>query len=93
MLEKPIAVVDLNPDTGLPDPRVHIHIRAIGWHRHGGIKSPGRRHRSGAGVTLFLYTTPDDYLNGYVREVRGDRTETVEPAGARTSKDRSCRSR
>ena len=80
VLEKPIAVVDLHPDTGLPDPRVHIHVRAIGWQRHGGIKSPSDGG-IGPGVTLFLYTTPDDYINGYVKQVQAIGRETVDPAG------------
>lgn len=68
VLEHPLAVVDLNIDTGLPDPRVHIHIRAIGWHQHSGIMSPVDQ-TVGDGVTLFLYTTPTDYRNGYLTEL------------------------
>lgn len=67
VLEKPLQVVDLHIDTGVPDPRVHVQVRAIGWHRHENIASPADG-TVGPGVTLFLYTTPDDYLNGYVKE-------------------------
>ena len=69
VLEKPLRIVDLHVDTGLPDPRVHTDIRAIGWHAHDGIRSP-KDDTTGMGVTLFCYTTPRDYLDGYVEEAK-----------------------
>lgn len=79
VLEKPVAVPDLNVDTGLPDYRVHVHVRAIGWHRHDGIKAP-TDGTIGPGVTLFLYTTPDDYFHGYVQELRATGHDFENPA-------------
>ena len=69
VLETPLQVVDLHVDTGMPDPRVHVQVRAIGWQRHGNIRSP-KTGDVGEGVTLFLYTTPRDYIDGYVQELR-----------------------
>ena len=69
VFETPIQVVDLHPDTGLVEPRLHIPIRAIGWRRHGNIMSP-IDGTIGEGVSLFLYTTPTDYVDGYCRELK-----------------------
>lgn len=79
VLEKPLQVVDLHVDTGLPDPRVHTQVRAIGWHRHENIASP-KDGTVGPGVTLFLYTTPDDYINGYVKELRATGNDYIAAA-------------
>jgi hypothetical protein len=79
VFEKPVRVVDLNVDTGLPDPRVHVDVRAIGWHRHGNIRSP-KDGTIDEGVTLFMYTTPDDYIEGYVKELAATGSEYKDPA-------------
>lgn len=68
VLEKPIQVPDLDSDTGLPRHDIHVQVRAIGWHRHGQIKSP-IDGSVGDGITLFIYTTPADYRDGYCREL------------------------
>lgn len=80
VLEKPVQVVDLNSATGLPDPRVHVPVRAIGWHRHSGILSTSDG-TIGDGVSIFLYTTADDYNapGGYVDQCAAIGIET-EPA-------------
>ena len=65
-----MRVVDLHRDTGLPDPAVHTHVRAIGWHRHGGIMSTrdGNGRRGGDAVPLH---DPDGLPRGLRAETRG----------------------
>lgn len=65
VLEKPLIVNDLDPDTGAPRDDVFVWVRAIGWQRHGGIASV-KDGTIKEGVSLFLYTTPEDYREGYV---------------------------
>jgi hypothetical protein len=65
VLEKPLIVSDMDPDTGVTRDDLKLWIRAIGWQRHDGILNP----KTGViqeGISLFMYTTPDDYREGYV---------------------------
>lgn len=77
VLEKPVQVVDLDSKTGVPEPRVHVQVRAIGWHRHPGILSTSDGS-VGDGVSIFLYTTADDYNGpgGYVEQCAAIGIET-----------------
>jgi hypothetical protein len=67
VLEKVIQVPDLDPNTGAQRDDLHVQLRAIGWHMHDNIYSH-KYDRSGPGVTLFIYTSADDYRNGYAKE-------------------------
>lgn len=66
VLEWPILLTDFHPDTGLLDERITLPIRAIGWKVVDGILSgPTDNRVVGRGVMMYLYTTPDDYVNYY----------------------------
>lgn len=64
ILEKPLAMPDLDPDTGLVHPSIVTHVRAIGWCREDDIFS-STDDAFHPGVSIFLYTTRDDYANGF----------------------------
>jgi hypothetical protein len=64
ILEKPLEMPDLDPDTGLVHPSIVTHIRAIGWCREEAIFS-SKDDAFHPGVSIFLYTTRDDYANGF----------------------------
>lgn len=82
VFEKPLIVVDLHPDTGQVDHRLHVWVRAMGWIRNPDIGSLAD-NTVGPGVTIYCYTTADDYRDGNYRDVvaagldRGD--EGVHP--------------
>lgn len=65
VLEKPMVCPDIDPETGGPHPTLNVWVRAIGWQRHGGIANL-KSQKITDGVSLFLYTTPQDYQEGYV---------------------------
>jgi len=65
VFETPVVMPDLDPDTGVTSDDLVVHIRAMGWRAHGGIRASA----SGAfteGVTIFLYTTKEDFREGYL---------------------------
>ena len=66
MLEKPLVMPDLDGDTGLVHPTIKVHIRAVGWCREDAIFS-NVDQQFHAGVSIFLYTTAEDYEAGFYR--------------------------
>ncbi len=90
VFEEPMVVPDLDPETGHSRDDIHIHIRAMGWQRHGGIANLNTRQVH-EGVSIFFYTTPEDYQQGYdlpVVDARGapigviSQTDVIEDGGA-----------
>ena len=77
VLEKPVIVPDLDSETGLPSDKVNVWVRAFGWQHHGGIAST-RTHEVGEGVSIFFYTTGQDYMDGYVTDMRAIGREVAE---------------
>ena len=69
ILEKPIVMPDLDPDTGLVHPTIVTHIRAIGWCKEDAIFS-SKDDQFHPGVSIFLYTTRDDYEDGFYRTAK-----------------------
>ena len=69
ILEKPIVMPDLDPDTGLVHPSIVTHIRAIGWSKEDEIFS-SKDNKFHPGVSIFLYTTSDDYADGFYRTAK-----------------------
>ena len=66
ILEKPMVVPDLDGNTGIVHPTLKVHIRAIGWSMEEAIfsKQDNLFHQ---GVSIFLYTTREDYRDGFYR--------------------------
>jgi hypothetical protein len=67
VLETPAVFSDLHPYTGEPSD-IEVHIRAVGWTLidRVGTTTPGDLALK-PGVMVFLYTTRDDFTNGYFR--------------------------
>ena len=81
VLEEPIVVNDLHPDTGEVSDFLRVAVRAIGWcpeqvgqvldpdlvHIPGAMvrKDDGRFGNAGPGVMLFIYSTRDDWNASY----------------------------
>ena len=68
VLEEPMVVGDVDPESGAETDDLWIHVRAIGWHVHDGIANIATG-RVGRGVTIFFYTTAKDYEEGYYRSL------------------------
>ena len=71
ILEEPILVNDLHPDTGEVVDGLYNAIRAIGWTVEqdvAGRDADGNWVKRG-GVTLFLYTSVGDYINVYAESL------------------------
>jgi hypothetical protein len=66
VLERPIVMPDLDPNTGLVHPHVKVYVRAIGWCYEEAIFS-NVDNLFHPGVSIFLYTTADDYTEGFYR--------------------------
>lgn len=79
ILEKPLVMPDLDPDTGLVHPSIVTHIRAIGWCKEDQIYSAQDNSFHG-GVSIFLYTTRDDYVDGFYRTATAAGKEAHPPA-------------
>lgn len=79
VLEKPLVVPDIDPETGAPTDDLHVWIRALGWHTHGGIGSVSDG-TIGHGITVFFYTTKEDYAAGYYADLKASgRKDPYEP--------------
>lgn len=79
VLEEPMVVSDVDPETGAETDDLWIHIRAIGWHVHDGIANLATG-KVGKGVSIFFYTTAQDYEDGYYRAlIDSGRTPPYEP--------------
>ena len=66
VLEEPLVAPDLDPITGVMHPSLEVHIRAIGWkleERIGSTDPDDQVYKPG--VSVFCYTTPEDYAEGY----------------------------
>lgn len=73
IFEQPIWFPDLHPTTGEIKDWLRVAVRAIGWipedvgriaaTYEGGMGDPG------PGVMMFLYTTSDDWIDSYKRDV------------------------
>lgn len=69
VFERAVIFPDLDPDSGRPHPTVKVAVRAIGWTYEPAIYS-NKLDDFGPGLSLFLYTTAEDYGNVYVRSLR-----------------------
>lgn len=79
VFEEPLVVPDVEPETGAETDDLWIYVRAIGWHVHDGIANIASG-KVGKGVTIFFYTTKQDYADGYYRcLVDTGRTPPYEP--------------
>lgn len=65
VFERPIIFPDLDPDSGRPHPSVKVSVRAIGWTYEPAIFS-NVMDDFGPGLSIFLYTTGDDYTTTYL---------------------------
>jgi hypothetical protein len=75
VLEHPIVLPDVDPDTGEVTDDLKVGVRAFGWmpatvmsNRDDGTRQPG------PGLQMILYGTPQDYLDYFIRsyeETRG----------------------
>jgi hypothetical protein len=64
VFERPIVFPDLDPDSGRPHPTIKVHVRAIGWNSEPAIWNE-KGQASIPGVSVFFYTTNDDYATGF----------------------------
>lgn len=70
VFEQAVAFPDLDQDSGMLSDQIEVHIRAIGWHRIEEVGIAGDTDNVlKPGVMVFLYTTRDDYENGYFRSM------------------------
>lgn len=72
ILEQPVLIEDLHPDTGALAEGVYNAVRAIGWRVEpeiAGRTGDGKWVKKG-GVTLFLYSSVGDYVDVYVPSLR-----------------------
>lgn len=77
VLEKPVNLIDLHPDTGEVSDQLYVAIRAIGWTTIDQIWKATSRTDLGAdspyegqphpGIMIYMYTTPDDWRDSYRR--------------------------
>jgi hypothetical protein len=74
VFEAPVHMPDLDPDTGLPDPRLTVYLRAMGWQAHGGIMNM-KSGKTLEGVTIFFYTTKEDFRDGYLASLNASGRE------------------
>lgn len=65
VFERPIIFPDLDPQSGRPHPSVKVSVRAIGWTYEPEIFS-NVMDDFGPGLSIFLYTTGDDYATTYL---------------------------
>jgi hypothetical protein len=71
VFETPIAFDDLYPETGHVNPDLEVHIRAIGWTTIDAIGTTDPDDLTlKPGVMVYIYTTREDYANGYYRSCR-----------------------
>lgn len=80
--ERPIEVRDLDPENGGISDDLWVQLRVVGWDMHDGIYSQ-TDDTFGPGVTLFLYTTPRDTLDGYWTDLIGSGRQLDEMDWAR----------
>src|SRR5262245_36222774 len=64
LLEEPLLVNDLHPDTGLPHSDIWLPVRAMGWRWNERVL--GSDNTIGPGVELFCYVAPEDYDAVYI---------------------------
>jgi hypothetical protein len=69
VFERPIVFPDLDPLSGKPHPTIKVYVRAMGWCMETRMKSL-KTGDVGPGVSVFLYTSKDDYADGYERTMR-----------------------
>lgn len=69
VFEEPLVVPDLDPDTGEEADDLWVHVRAMGWHVHDHIANIAT-NKVGMGVSIFFYTTRDDYEEGYYQALK-----------------------
>jgi hypothetical protein len=67
VLEKPVVLPDLHPDTGEVAPDIKVAVRAFAWFPTEVVSThaDGVR-RSGPGVQIIIYSTNEDYRETYV---------------------------
>lgn len=64
VLEEAVPFPDYDPESGTVAGDLDVWVRAIGWDTHGGIYNSVDDTVS-EGVTLFIYSTAQDMLDGY----------------------------
>ncbi|HEY6416793.1 MAG TPA: hypothetical protein VIX41_11160 [Acidimicrobiales bacterium] len=69
VLERPIYVPDLHPETGEITDFLYVAIRAVGWMPSRVGRIGGGKESEENGVMLFLYSTADDWKESYRRDL------------------------
>lgn len=67
VFEQPVIVTDLHPSTGVHDPNILVGIRAMAWQRVAAMAASDGTIVSG--ISLFLYTTPQDQIDIFLPTV------------------------
>ena len=78
VLEKPLVMPDLDGTTGRVHPTITTYIRAIGWSREDAIYS-NVDDQFHPGVSIFVYTTAEDYENGFYRTSKEAGIDAYDP--------------
>jgi len=66
VFEKPIVFDDLDPHSGKPHPTIKVAARAMGWCYEPTIYSI-KAEQAMPGISLFIYTSQDDYQDYFYR--------------------------
>jgi len=82
VFERAVVFPDLDPRSGLPHPTLRVHIRAIGWCREPNILSQVD-DTVRAGVSIFFYTTREDFAEGYYATAKAAGMDIFDPSTVR----------